>query len=87
MRKVSLARSTPSGRLRTVHRQRLLELLTAVTSSNEAERRLAVHDLDLLSDAENEWQQQATVNDHDPEYRAWQEAYLTGVGAAHHTAA
>ena len=68
-------------------RQRLLELLTAVTSSDEAERRLAVHDLDLLSDAENEWQQQATVNDHDPEYRAWQEAYLTGVGAAHHTAA
>ncbi len=64
-------------------RQRLLQLVAAVTHSDEADRRLAGHDLDQLGDAWHDWehQVQTAVDDADPDYLAWQQAYLTGVGA------
>ena len=70
-------------------RQRLLELAAAVTHSDEADRRLAQYDLDQLSDAWLDWQREldTAVDDDDPDYRAWHNAYLTSVGAGHHTAA
>ena len=37
-------------------RQRLLQLVAAVTHSDEADRRLAQHDLDQLSDAWHDWE-------------------------------
>ncbi|MFL6169823.1 MAG: DUF222 domain-containing protein, partial [Ornithinibacter sp.] len=39
-------------------RQRLLDLVASVTSDAEADRRLAQHDLDRLSDAWQQWQHQ-----------------------------
>ncbi len=68
-------------------RQRLLQLVAAVTHRDEADRRLAQHDLDQLSDAWHDWDHhaQTTAADDDPDYRAWHETYLTGVGAGHHT--
>ena len=69
-------------------RKRLLELVAAVTHSDEADRRLAQYDLDQLSDAWQEWEHQVetAVDDDDPDYRAWNNAYLEGVDAGHHTA-
>ena len=70
-------------------RQRLLELVAAVTSDADADRRLAQHDLDQLSHAwlDRQHELDTAVDDDDPDYRAWQDRYLTGVGAGHHTAA
>ena len=70
-------------------RQRLLELVAAVTHSDEADRRLAQHDLDQLSHAWHDWdhQVQTSIDTADPDYRAWHEGYLTAVGAATHAAA
>ena len=70
-------------------RGRLLQLVAAVTSSDEADRRLAQHDLDQLSDAWHAWEHhvETAVDDDDPDYRAWHEAYLDTVEAASHTAA
>ncbi len=70
-------------------RQRLLELVAAVTHSDEADRRLALHDLDQLSDAWHDLAEQDAHGhggwrDDDPAYLAWHEAYLAGVGAGHH---
>jgi len=64
-------------------RQRLLELVAAVTSSDDATRRLAQHDLHLTSDAEHDVRHWAepTVDPEDPAYRAWNEGYLASVGA------
>ncbi len=68
-------------------RQRLLQLVAAVTHRDEADRRLAQHDLDQLSDAWHDWDHhvQTTIDPDDPDdpdYRAWHETYLTAVGAA-----
>jgi hypothetical protein len=70
-------------------RQRLLELVAAVTHSDEADRRLAQHDLEVLGDMWLEWDHQdaTAVDDDDPAYRAWHETYLATVGAGHHTEA
>ena len=68
-------------------RQRLLQLVAAVTHSDEADRRLAQHDLDQLSDAWHDWDHHVQTaidpdDPDDPDYRAWHETYLTAVGAA-----
>ena len=70
-------------------RQRLLQLVAAVTHSDEADRRLAQHDLDQLSDAWHDWDHrpEASVDTTDPDYRAWHQTYLAGVGAGPHTEA
>ncbi|MFL6176843.1 MAG: HNH endonuclease signature motif containing protein [Ornithinibacter sp.] len=64
-------------------RQRLLDLVASVTSDAEADRRLAQHDLDRLSDAWQQWQHQldTAVGDDDPAYRAWHESYLASVAS------
>ncbi|MFL6166587.1 MAG: HNH endonuclease signature motif containing protein [Ornithinibacter sp.] len=64
-------------------RQRLLDLVASVTSDAEADRRLAQHDLDQLSDAWQQWQHQldTAVGDDDPAYRAWHESYLASVAS------
>ena len=64
--------------------------MAAVTHSDEADRRLAEHDLDQLSDAWHDLAEQDAHGhggwrDDDPDYRAWHEAYLASVGAGHHT--
>ena len=70
-------------------RQRLLQLVAAVTHSDEADRRLALHDLDQLSHTWHDWEHQVetTVDPDDPDYRTWHQTYLTSVDAAHHTEA
>jgi hypothetical protein len=70
-------------------RQRLLQLLAAVTHSDDADRRLAQHDLEVLGDAWLQWEHQVktAVADDDPHYRAWHDGYLATVQAASHTAA
>ena len=69
-------------------RQRLLQLVAAATHSEEADRRLAGHDLHLLDDAWQQWEHQAetAVDPDDPGYRAFTEAYLATVHTASHTA-
>jgi hypothetical protein len=66
--------------------QRLLQLVAAVTSDDEADRRLARHDLDQLSDAWQQWDHQLeTAVDDDPQYRPWNERYLAAIGKGRHT--
>jgi len=73
-------------------RQRLLELVAAVTSSDDATRRLAQHDLHLTSDEQYDtghWAEVAHGNGgwspDDPQFRAWNEGYLA-TAEAHHAA-
>ncbi len=68
-------------------RRRLLQLAAAVTHRDEADRRLAQHDLEVLGDVWLEWdhQVQTAVAAADPVYHAWRIAYLESVEAAHHT--
>ena len=71
-------------------RQRLLQLVAAVTHSDEADRRLALHDLDQLSHAwhdldDHDAHGHGGWRDDDPAYRTWHETYLATVGAGHHT--
>ena len=65
-------------------RQRLLELVAAVTSSDDATRRLAQHDLSQAAD-EQYW---ALIRaEYEPEQAAFNEAYAAavhGVGAMTH---
>ncbi len=71
-------------------RQRLLQLVAAVTHSDEADRRIAQYDLDQLSHAwhdldDHDAHGHGGWRDDDPTYRAWHETYLATVGAGHHT--
>ena len=67
-------------------RQRLLELVAAVTHSDEADRRLAQHDLDLLSDAWHDWDHQARSPSTPPTRTTAPGIRPTSrVGAGHHT--
>ena len=66
-------------------RQRLLELAAAITGDDDADRRLAEHDLTEHADARY-WAETAEDLD-DPAYREWAEQRLGSLDAVGHDAA
>ena len=65
-------------------RRRLVELVRAITHDDEADRRLALHDLTCHADACYQAQvepENGGWHPDDPQYRAWQEHYLSTVEA------
>ena len=66
-------------------RERLSDLVTAVASDDEADRRLAEHDLQLSAEDEYEAQLHHEYHGWAPrelEYRAWHEEHLAALAAA-----
>ena len=66
-------------------RERLLELVAAITGDDDGDRRLAESDLTQYADAQ--YFAEAESDRHDPALRAWQEERLATLEAVGHDAA